>query len=165
MDPGTRALIPRVAQGVLFLVPVGSGMRVLIAYDALPSSERALEEVLRRPWPEGTQVHLVTVVDRAYSPAQPPRDAIDSLLAEKYRSSLREETYHRVQGAIERFAARPDLVLTYEIRDGNVKQALLDAIRAWEPDLVVAGSHGAGPLTRFLLGSVSHALVTHAPCS
>ena len=96
MDPGTRALIPRVAQGVLFLVPVGSGMRVLIAYDALPSSERALEEVLRRPWPEGTQVHLVTVVDRAYSPAQPPRDAIDSLLAEKYRSSLREETYHRI---------------------------------------------------------------------
>ena len=49
--------------------------------------------------------------------------------------------------------------------DGEPKGALLQAIREWKPDLVVAGSHGKTTLERFLLGSVSHALVSHAPCS
>ncbi len=30
---------------------------------------------------------------------------------------------------------------------------------------MVAGSHGAKGLTRLFLGSVCHALVTHAPCN
>jgi nucleotide-binding universal stress UspA family protein len=52
-----------------------------------------------------------------------------------------------------------------ELRDGAVNKSLLEAIKAFGADLVVAGSHGATALERIFIGSVSHALVTHAPCS
>ena len=37
--------------------------------------------------------------------------------------------------------------------------------KKWGADLIVLGSHGYRGLQRFLLGSVSHAVVAHAPCS
>lgn len=38
-------------------------MKVLVAYDGSPASEAAIEEVLRRPWPSGTRVRLLTVIE------------------------------------------------------------------------------------------------------
>lgn len=139
-------------------------MKILVAYDGSPASEAALDEVIRRPWPEGTQVRLVTAVERPL-PAPPPDGAVYGPLIERMRSSLREEAYHRIQKAVERFTARSDLEMSFELRDGNPKHALLDAIREWGAELVFTGSHGATGLARLFLGSVSHALVTHAPCN
>jgi len=42
---------------------------------------------------------------------------------------------------------------------------LLQAIQEWSADLAVVGSQGRSRVERLFLGSVSHALVTHAPCS
>jgi nucleotide-binding universal stress UspA family protein len=139
-------------------------MKILVAYDGSPASEAALEEVIRRPWPKGTQVRLVTAVERPL-PAPPPDGAVYGPLVEKMRSALREEAYHRIHKALEKFTARPELEMSFELRDGNPKHALLEAIREWGADLVITGSHGTTGLARLFLGSVSHALVTHAPCS
>lgn len=139
-------------------------MRILVAYDGSPASESAVDEVIRRPWPDGTKVRLVTAVERPL-PAPPPDGAVYGPLFEKMRTSLREEAYRRIQAALKRFGSRPDLETGFELREGNAKSVLLDAVREWGADLVITGSHGAGALTRFFLGSVSHALVTHAPCS
>ncbi|HXH29024.1 MAG TPA: universal stress protein [Candidatus Polarisedimenticolia bacterium] len=139
-------------------------MRILLAYDASPSSEAAVDEVVRRPWPPGSEVRLVTVVERPL-PVPPPNGVeVYAPLVERMRASLREEAYQRLQGALQKLAPRTDLNASYEIRDGSVKHALLDAIREWKADLVVAGSHGASGLARLFLGSVCHALVTSAPC-
>jgi nucleotide-binding universal stress UspA family protein len=35
----------------------------------------------------------------------------------------------------------------------------------WGADLIVLGSHGHGATMRMRLGSVSHRVVLHAPCS
>jgi nucleotide-binding universal stress UspA family protein len=139
-------------------------MKILVAYDGSPASEAALNEIIRRPWPEGTKVRLVTAVERPL-PAPPPDGALYGPLIERMRSSLREEAYHRIQAALERFKERQDLEMSFELREGNAKPALLDAIREWGADLVITGSHGTSGLARLFLGSVSHALVTHAPCS
>ena len=42
---------------------------------------------------------------------------------------------------------------------------ILDEAESWGADLIVLVSHGYGPLKRFLLGSVSQAVVSHAKCS
>ena len=138
-------------------------MRILLAYDGSPAAAEAVEVVLGRPWPPGSEVRLITVIDRPF----PPTSGVEiyAPVFEQLRSSYREEAYERIQRCLERFKSRPDLAVSYELRDGNAKQALLEAIRDWRADLAVAGSHGAKGLTRLFLGSVCHALVTHAPCN
>jgi nucleotide-binding universal stress UspA family protein len=141
-------------------------MRILVAYDGSQFAEAAVSEVLSRPWPAETEVRLVTAIDR---PAPP--GTVDGLegfapLGEAIGARLREAAYRQIRSVLERFAAgRPDIIASYELRDGEPKGALLEAIREWKPDLVVVGSHGKSPLERLLLGSVSHALVSYAPCN
>jgi len=42
---------------------------------------------------------------------------------------------------------------------------ILDEAESWGADLIVLGSHGYNAWKRFLLGSVSQAVVSHAKCS
>jgi nucleotide-binding universal stress UspA family protein len=48
---------------------------------------------------------------------------------------------------------------------GSPKHTILEEAEAFNADLIVLGSHGRGRVERFLLGSVSLAVVTHAKCS
>jgi len=140
-------------------------MKILIAFDGSPSAQAAVDEVVGRPWPKGTEVRLVTVLERPM-PLPPPNGIeVYAPLMEKMRVSLREEAYQRIQQAMKRLATRKELTISYEMRDGSVKEALLDAVREWGADLVMVGSRGVSGLARLLLGSVSQALANHAPCS
>ena len=140
-------------------------MKILIAFDGSPSAQAAVDEVAGRPWPKGTEVRLVTVLERPL-PLPPPNGIeVYAPLLEKMRVSLREEAYQRIQRAMKTLATRKDLAITYEMRDGSVKEALLDAVREWDADLVMVGSRGVSGLARLILGSVSQALASHAPCS
>lgn len=55
-----------------------------------------------------------------------------------------------------------DLVVTQDLVQGQPATVLLDA--AADARLLVVGSRGLHGVTRMLLGSVSHAVVLHAPC-
>jgi nucleotide-binding universal stress UspA family protein len=84
---------------------------------------------------------------------------------EKIRETQRQSIQQSLDRAVQRLKGRGDLSVDYEIREGAVNRTLLEAIKTFGADLVVVGSHGATALERFFLGSVSHALVTHSPCS
>lgn len=84
---------------------------------------------------------------------------------ERLREALLERTRRSLEDAQKSLASRPDLDVTSDLREGNARQSLLDAIEEWKPDLVMAGSTGKSGLKRLLMGSVCHALVMHAPCN
>jgi nucleotide-binding universal stress UspA family protein len=139
-------------------------MRILMAYDGSPDAEMAIEDVAMRPWPKGTKVRLVTVLETPLATAPASFEFFGPMIV-GVETSLREDAYVHIQKALAKFAQRADLETSYEIREGHPKSALLEAIQEWEADLVVVGSHGRSRMERLFLGSVSHALVTHAPCS
>jgi len=55
--------------------------------------------------------------------------------------------------------------VTQEILSGSPRSAIAEEADRWQADLIVMGSHGYGAWHRFLLGSVSQAVVSRAQCS
>jgi len=139
-------------------------MKILIAYDGSPDAEIAVDEMAARPWPKGSQIRLVTIVEPPLG-TPPPNFEFYGAMIVGVEDSLRREASERIQKAVDKFKERSDLEISHELKEGSPKSALLEAIREWAADLVVVGSHGRTRLERLFLGSVSHALVTHAPCS
>jgi nucleotide-binding universal stress UspA family protein len=48
---------------------------------------------------------------------------------------------------------------------GSPKEMIVEEAKEWDSDLIIVGSHGYGFWGRMLIGSVSDAVIHHAPCS
>ena len=57
------------------------------------------------------------------------------------------------------------LTITTSVINGLPKKEILEKADSFNADLIVVGSQGQGAFSRFLLGSVSQYLATHAKCS
>jgi nucleotide-binding universal stress UspA family protein len=81
---------------------------------------------------------------------------------------LPEETLPRFRGVVDAAveqARRAGLTrVTGVCEEGPATETILAQARAHGTDLLVVGSRGLSAAERLLLGSVSTALVTHAPC-
>jgi len=139
-------------------------MKILVAYDGSLAADAAIDHVLVRPWPEGTQIRVLTVLETPVFYPTPGGIEVYPPLSETVRQSMLETARHSMLAAVEKLKTKPGIVPSCELREGDVKYVLLKAIREWKCDLVVVGSHGKKALDRLFLGSVSHALVTRAPC-
>ena len=131
-------------------------MKVLIGIEDSEFSYQAARFVARRPWPAGTEVRLVSVVEvhgvAGYS--------------EMDENNVYQHARQAIDQAVAILQASPNtFTLSTEIVEGNPKHVLLDEAESWGADLIVVGSHGRRGLQRFLLGSVSQAVALHAPCS
>jgi nucleotide-binding universal stress UspA family protein len=138
-------------------------MKVLLAVDGSPFSDAAVEEVASRPWPAGTEVKLLHVAERPLIPVTEPWALPDNYFEEMDRAA-QEHARATIEKAKSRMAAA-DVKVTTEIVEGYPKHAIVDEAQKWGADLTVVGSHGYRGLTRLLLGSVSQAVASHAPCS
>jgi nucleotide-binding universal stress UspA family protein len=57
------------------------------------------------------------------------------------------------------------LTLTSEVVVGRPAVAIIETAKRLGADLIALGSHGYRGFTRFMLGSVSYAVASHAHCS
>ena len=138
-------------------------MQILLAIDGSEYSAEAVKAVTERPWPEGTEVRVLTAVEPVVPPATELWfDAGGSL--ERAQRELRTRAEQLVAGVTETLRA-VGLTAEAAVRDGEPRSAIVDEAREWDADLIVLGSHGYTGLKRWLLGSVAQAVVSHAPCS
>ncbi len=145
----------------------GEGLRVLLAADGSELSQLAAQSIALRPWPANTEVRILSVVEFALPAWQvtlePPID-------EAEMESLRAKALKRAQDAIMSAGqvisdAGLKTSESVSVLVATPKEVILDEASQWGADLIVLGSHGHRGITRFLLGSVSEAVATHARCS
>jgi nucleotide-binding universal stress UspA family protein len=141
-------------------------MKILLAIDGSSCSEAAVRNIANKPWPVGSEVKILSVVEPV------PMPAIESWVApDNYIEALEragdDQGRKIVNDAAERVreAQGDKLRVSTEIVRGHPKHAIIDEADAWGADLVLLGSHGYRGLTRLWLGSVSQAVASHAKCS
>jgi len=145
------------------LSPHNNPARILIALDGSAGSEAAVSEVCRRFWHIGTEARIVAV-HQVMTPVNAERIAI----GERIYDLVNEESLIRVKSAVEAAIEKlheAGLLTTPIIEHGDPKDVLLRQAREWNADAIFLGSRGMGRIEGLLLGSVSAAVVAHAPCT
>jgi len=132
-------------------------MKILVAIDSSASSDAVVSEVAARPWPSGTVVRVLNVVE---SIVGYPGVSDIELLGHAETEAARA----LVKSAAERIGAQ-GIDAHWVVTEGYTRAAILDYARAWQADFVFLGSHGHSRLTQFFLGSVAKTILQSGPCS
>lgn len=139
-----------------------TAMRILLATDGSSCSVTAARSVASRPWPEQSEIRIVSAVDLVVPVIEPWYGAPDLI------SRIERETSKLAEQAIrtgEKIICDAGLFTSEAVLVGNPKVSILDEAKDWDADLVVVGSHGRRGIDRALQGSVSEAVAMHAHCS
>ena len=139
------------------------GIRILLATDGSDYSISAARSIAARPWPKGSEVRIVSVVE-PIAPAADPWYAAGAV-AERVREDDTKRSEEAVNSAREIISAGAGIKTETAVLEGRPKRRIVDDSKAWGAHLIVVGSHGRRGLTRYLLGSVSEAVAMHAHCS
>ncbi len=128
--------------------------RILVPYDGSANSEHALDLAIELAKRFNASLELVSVapliVPLAGPAATPPLTEQESRM---YREILARGRLKATKAGLTEVATT--------FREGNVAEELLTHIERVRPDLVVVGARGLSRVQRFLMGSVSTALVSH----
>ncbi len=145
-------------------------MKVLVAIDSSSDSKEVVEQISHRPWRSGTEIKLIHVVE---SPL-PPLPDLMGVGAEASRRTYEEEVASgtkllETMTKTMRSNAEVEISITNEIISASYAQTppqvIVEEAQRYDADLIVVGSRGMSTWKRFLVGSVSMAVVEHAPCS
>jgi len=128
-------------------------MNVLVAVDNSDASMAVLQEVAARPWPGGTRLEVLNVVEPAHL------WVVSSTVEEAMQSSA--VFVERAAGDLR----SRGLDATGLSLAGDPKRVILDHAKEIKADFVFVGSQGVSALARFLMGSVASGVVRYAPCS
>ena len=140
-------------------------MKILIGVDGSTYSDAALDEVVHRAWPAGSEILVVHAMEIPVVPA-PEVWALPLDYYERLERVCGEQADQVMRAAVQKLSALGDGVkVATKVVQAAPKTAILDEAEKWKPDLIVVGSHGYPTWERLLLGSVSQAVVSHAKCS
>ena len=142
-------------------------MKVLLATEGSDFSKAAIEKCCSMFDDEpDTELRVITAAKPAMIPAEPfalSAEYIAEVDAEMLRQA--EETAANAEATIRKRIPSIGQKLTSSVSTGAPAQVIVDEAEKWGADLIVVGSHGYGFWQRALLGSVSNAVLHHAPCS
>lgn len=141
-------------------------MKVLIAIDGSKQSETAVE-MSAKFVKSATKIKVISVVERVYGIGAESFAIPNEYYAEVEANGKKaaEQQVSNAKEKLTKLFEDENLEILTEVFLGNPSQAIVEEAENWNADLIVVGSHGYGFWQRTLLGSVSDAVIHHAPCS
>ena len=134
--------------------------RVIVAgTDGSTLADEAVAHAIRIAAADGAQLHLVT----AFPDSWPLRERFSSS-ARSQDIDLREVAEQVLARAASR-AREPSIQAEVHAVEGDPADELVAVAETVGADLLVVGSRGLSTVDRFALGSVSHKVFHHAPCT
>jgi nucleotide-binding universal stress UspA family protein len=129
-------------------------MRVLLATDGSDAAGLATTWLRALPLPADVTTRVLSVVSLAKS-------ALDIVPVHEFRQALRAAARHVTGVAREALAGRG--AVEERVVEGEPREVIVREATEWPADLVVVGARGLGAAGRFMLGSVSTAVLHGAP--
>lgn len=139
-------------------------MRILLVTDGTEFSDYAIEKVVAMGLCNQNEIKILSVVN---FPVPVGLDPIGGMASyPEMEKTQKDYAENVVREAAEKIRAeQPDLTITTQVTVGAPESRIVDIAEEWRAELIVVGSHGYNAWERLLLGSVSSAVVHHAPCS
>jgi len=137
--------------------------RILLAVDGSEWSDKALTFLSKGPFKGPLHIRIMTVWASPSTVGQhstlmegKPLSPSGSVAQSKGQDFLQELSQSLTGGSYD---------IQTEWQEGDPPAAILEAIPRHQIQIVVMGARGLKGMKRFLLGSVSQKVLTHAPCS
>ena len=134
--------------------------RITVAIDGSPNSQQALDAAVDLAKTYGSELTILAVAPfvPVYLPTAGPYVATAGSAGDVPRYQ------ELVDSAVKKAESAGVGAVTGLCIEGVVVDEILSHLETHPTDLVVVGSRGLSATKRLLIGSVSSALVTHAPC-
>jgi len=138
--------------------PVKAMKQILLPLQGLSDAEAAIRFLQLKPFHDAVEVTLLTVL-----PSTQPPWPVDVAAAEKLEEQALQSARDYIDGVAERLRA-----IGYQARGiavlGTPSAMILQEATKLRSDLILMGTSGRQGITRFVLGSVSHAVLHKMPC-
>ena len=132
-------------------------MKLLLAVDSSAASNAMIDDIESRPWPPGTEITVLTVIDLFAMTATIGYLEPFVKTANDAAQTMVEQIAQRLVGAGFNATARAI--------EGYPGTSIVEEAERIGCDFVMVGSHGHSGFVRFLIGSIAKAVVQNAPCS
>ena len=138
--------------------PVKAMKNILLPLQGLSDAEAAIRFLELNPFHDPVEITLLTVL-----PSTQPPWPVDTAAAEKLKEQALQSARDYIDGVAERLRA-----IGYQARGiavlGTPSAMILQEATKLSSDLILMGTSGRQGVTRFVLGSVSHAVLHNMPC-
>ncbi|HET7113414.1 MAG TPA: universal stress protein [Pyrinomonadaceae bacterium] len=136
-------------------------MKLLIAVDSGISAEVLVDAVRKRPWPDGTTAHVLSIVADMDVPTEVWREEGYGKNAVRTEMQTRGEQINPAVERLKEHGIPTELV----VARGDARHLIPYFARKWSSDLILVRAHVRKDLTHWMLGSVARAVVGDAPCT
>jgi nucleotide-binding universal stress UspA family protein len=127
---------------------------IVVGFDGSSAAERALDRAAELAGAEGRVVIVTATV------SLPPTAMSDEPVLDSPSPDQRDALLDRAATSLRARGLEPELFAA----DAAPADALMQAARDANADLIVVGSTGAGYVTRAIVGSTAENVVRRAPC-
>jgi nucleotide-binding universal stress UspA family protein len=130
-------------------------MKILLATDGSEHSAIAARAVAEQPWPEGTEVRVMSMVN----------PLVYSIEEIGLHDAGGTDRAHRAIGDAAQILASAGVKTSAEVVAGRPARRIAREAQEWGADLIVVGTEDRRGLRRLFRGSVSERVASRAPCS